>query len=168
MADFSNSRRSLFNGALRLMPLCAALALGSCGATAPGLSTTVDGAFIRAAQTWDLNRDGIVTCEEWRGYARQMFKEVDVNRDGKLTPQEFAKLPAKDRLFDSANFKYFDVNGDGVVTESEFVDRPNPAFTTLDKQGKCQLSTAELRSATTEPTRAPTLAAQDYPGSGKK
>ena len=40
------------------------LPAAGCGSSAPGLEEGVDGAFIRAAATWDLDRDGDVTCDE--------------------------------------------------------------------------------------------------------
>jgi len=49
--------------------------------TSPGLSNTIEGSFIRAVQTWDLNHDGYITCEEWRTYAASLFKEADSDHD---------------------------------------------------------------------------------------
>ncbi len=129
---------------------CAALLPAGCSPSSPGTADTIEGTFIRAAPTWDLNHDGKVTCEEWKGYARMLFKEVDTNHDGKLTPEEFAKLPMIDRLFETANFKYYDVNNQGYITEADFVERPNPAFTTLDKENTCVLSAYQLRAATSD------------------
>jgi hypothetical protein len=106
----------------------------------PGLSDTIEGSFIRAAQTWDLNHDGEVTCEEWRSYAASLFKEADSDHDGKLTREEFAKLPKIDRLFEVANFDYYDVNKQGYVTQADFVDRPNPAFAALDHDKSCVIN----------------------------
>jgi Ca2+-binding EF-hand superfamily protein len=109
----------------------------------------VDGAFIRAAATWDLNHDGDVTCEEWRQYASQLFKEVDLNHDGKLTPDEFQRLTKIDRLFETANFAYYDTDKKGFVTQADFVDKPNPAFLELDKDKTCVLKTYQLRASIT-------------------
>jgi Ca2+-binding EF-hand superfamily protein len=126
----------------------AVLSAGGCAGTSPGQASTIDGAFIRAAQTWDLNHDGNVTCDEWKAYALSLFKEVDVNHDGKLTPDEFAKLASIDHLFDTANFQYYDADNKGYVTQADFVDKPNPAFTELDKDHTCVLKHYQLRSAT--------------------
>jgi hypothetical protein len=133
-----------------ILAAAAAAALGGCSSTSPGMSDTIEGSFIRAAPTWDLNRDGKVTCEEWKTYARSVFKEVDVNHTGKLTPGDFEKLTKIDRLFEVANFKYYDVNRQGYVTEAEFVERANPAFATLDTNNSCVLSTYQLRAATSD------------------
>ena len=125
----------------------AVLAAG-CAGTAPGLSDSIEGSFIRAAQTWDLNHDGKVTCDEWRTYAASLFKEADADHDGKLTREEFAKLPKIDRLFEVASFDYYDVDKQGFVTQADFVDRPNPAFIMLDKDKTCVLNSYQLRAAT--------------------
>jgi Ca2+-binding EF-hand superfamily protein len=37
----------------------------------------------------DTNRDGAVSRDEWRGQA-QLFDRIDADKDGKLTPAEFA------------------------------------------------------------------------------
>ena len=74
----------LLRNAGPLAGLILALAAAGCGSSAPGLKEGMDGAFIRAAATWDLNHDGNVTCDEWKQYVAGIFKEVDVNRDGKL------------------------------------------------------------------------------------
>lgn len=124
------------------------LLAAGCTGTAPGLSDTIEGSFIRAAQTWDINHDGKVTCDEWRTYAASLFKDVDTNHDGKLTREEFAKLEKIDRLFEVANFDYYDVNKQGAVTLADFVDRPNPAFTALDTEKTCVLNSYQLRAAT--------------------
>ncbi len=39
-----------------------------------------------AAEIWDANRDGIYTCDEWKGYLGRLFDRADANRDGNLSP----------------------------------------------------------------------------------
>ncbi len=124
----------------------------------------MDTAFLRAAQTWDLNHDGNVTCDEWRTYALSLFKEADANHDGKLTSEEFARLERLDRLFGVADFKYYDVNRQGFVTQAEFVDRPNPAFVELDKEKTCILKPHQLRVSNTS-SNAPRKENPGVPGS---
>lgn len=149
-----------------LAGLILSLAAAGCSSTPPGLSEGISGAFVRAAPTWDLNHDGDVTCEEWRQYARSVFRDADLNHDGKLTPDEFQRLAKIDRLFVIANFAYYDVNRQGYVTEQEFVDRPNPAFTELDKNNTCVLKAHQLRAAITAEPKRDNPGPPHAPGSG--
>jgi len=146
--------------------LILALAAAGCGSTSPGLKEGIDGAFIRAAATWDLNHDGNVTCEEWRQYALSIFKEVDLNHDGKLTPEEFEKLAKIDRLFLTANFAYYDSDKKGYVTQAEFVDKPNPAFLELDKEKTCVIKTYQLRAALSDDPKRTNPGVTPVPGPG--
>lgn len=104
----------------------------------------IDTVFLAAAGNWDRNHDGVVTCDEWKAYATELFDAADTNRDGMLTPDEYASIIKTDRMFETANFKYWDSNGDGKISRAEFIERPNPAFTLLDKSKSCQLTSTEL------------------------
>ena len=125
--------------------LVAALAGGcSTGSGSPlDQASAIEREFVIAAVTWDLNKDGDVTCDEWKQYVTSLFREADANHDGVLTREEYAALSRRDRLFETVGFKYFDANGDGRLTLSEMVDKPNPAFTLLDKNHDCVLSPDE-------------------------
>jgi Ca2+-binding EF-hand superfamily protein len=133
-----------------LAALILAFAAAGCGSSSPGLKEGIDGAFIRAAATWDLNHDGNVTCDEWRQYAASVFKDADLNHDGKLTREEFDRLAKIDRLFLLANFDYYDTDRKGHVTLADLVDHPNPAFKELDKDNTCVIKTYQLRAAITD------------------
>jgi Ca2+-binding EF-hand superfamily protein len=100
--------------------------------------------FVMAEATWDLNHDGSVTCEEWKRYATSLFREADANHDGALSREEFAAMGRRDRLFETAGFAFFDANRDGRVTEAELTEKPNPAFTLLDKDGDCVISPEDV------------------------
>jgi len=110
-------------------------------------ASRVDREFAAAAVTWDLNRDGDVTCDEWKQYASDLFRAADLNQDGILTREEFAGLTRQDRLFEVAGFSYFDADGDGQITLSELVDKPNPAFALLDTNHDCIISPEERRGS---------------------
>jgi hypothetical protein len=127
--------------------MCLALVAGAGGCatqgSAPESASAIDRVFASSATTWDVNRDGEVTCEEWKQYARGLFANADANKDGALSRQEFAAMARVDRLFDVANFDYFDGNGDGKVTLAEVIDKPNPAFRLLDKNNDCVIGRDE-------------------------
>ena len=103
----------------------------------------VDRTFIGAAQTWDLDKNAVVTCDEWKQYATSALREADVNSDGSLTKDEFAVMAKKDRLFDVADLKYYDGNSNGRVSVEELTGKKNRAFTLLDKNGDCQIARDE-------------------------
>lgn len=100
--------------------------------------------FVSAAQTWDLDKNSSVTCEEWANYTTQLFTEADGNQDGALTAEEYKRVIRSDRLFQSASHKYFDANGDGKVVVAEMTGKPNPAFTILDRNKDCQIGPNEM------------------------
>jgi hypothetical protein len=43
-------------------------------------------------EIWDANRDGVYTCDEWKGYLERVFVLADRNHDGKLDASEFATV----------------------------------------------------------------------------
>lgn len=99
--------------------------------------------FIAAAQTWDLDKNGSVGCDEWASYVQTEFRQADVNGDGALDSEEWLKLARSDRLFDTANLSYYDANGDGKVTLDEMTGKQNVAFKLLDRNGDCQIDRTE-------------------------
>ena len=130
----------------RLALLAVYLGVAGCasGGNSPlASSTPLEREFALAAVTWDLNRDGNVTCDEWKQYVTGLFREADANRDGILTREEFAALARRDRLFETVGFNYFDANADGRLRLAEMTDKPNPAFALLDKNGDCVISADE-------------------------
>lgn len=106
-----------------------------------------DRVFLSAAGSWDRNRDGMVTCEEWKAYAAELFDGADANHDGSLDRTEYAKVISTDRMFETVDFGYYDANGDGKVARTEFVDKPNRAFALLDKSNECKLTASQVAGA---------------------
>lgn len=102
-----------------------------------------DRTFIGAAQTWDLDKNGVVTCDEWSQYVATSFREADANGDGALDATEWQSLVKSDRLFEVANLAYYDANGDGRVTIEEMSGKQNLAFKLLDRNQDCQIDRTE-------------------------
>ncbi|WP_072395978.1 EF-hand domain-containing protein [Hyphomicrobium sp. CS1GBMeth3] len=118
---------------------------GGCASSSNPFSnnTDFDRTFIAAAQTWDLNKDSVVTCDEWTQYITTEFRQADSNGDGALDAEEWKKLVRNDRLFEIANLAYYDANGDGRVTLEEMTGKQNLAFKLLDRNSDCQIDRSE-------------------------
>jgi hypothetical protein len=127
-------------GALLLM------LLAGCSSSSSSLGE-VDRVFLSAAGSWDRNRDGIVTCDEWKAYAAELFDSADANHDGTLDRVEYTTIVNTDRMFQTVELRYYDANGDGKVDRAEFVDKPNRAFALLDKSNTCQLTASQVAGA---------------------
>ena len=107
----------------------------------------VDTVFLSAAGGWDTNRDGVVTCDEWRQYATELFNGADGNGDGVVERTEYVKIINTDRMFQTVEFGYYDNDKDGKLTRTEFVDKPNRAFVLLDKSNECKLNSSQVAGA---------------------
>jgi hypothetical protein len=105
------------------------------------------------AEIWDANRDGVYTCDEWKGYLARMFDRADRNHDGILTPAEFEGVRRPGSALADADFGYFDENQDGKITRSEFVGKPNEFILQHDKNGDCRVTSEELKDTGTEQKR---------------
>jgi hypothetical protein len=127
-----------------LVLACLAVLTGCGGNSGPLASASAtDLTFVTAEASWDLNRDGNVTCAEWKQYAASLFKDADRDRDGILSREEFSAMSRQDRLFETVGLAHFDANGDGRITLPELADKANPAFALLDKNGDCVISSNE-------------------------
>lgn len=100
--------------------------------------------FVSAAQTWDVNKDNEVTCDEWKQYVGELFQTADGNADGALTAEEYKGVVAQDRLFETVGMNYFDTNNDGKLGRDEFANAPNPAFRLLDRDKNCTIAKNEM------------------------
>jgi len=107
----------------------------------------VDSVFLTAAGSWDRNHDNVVTCEEWKAYAAELFDAADANRDSIVDTAEYGKIVSTDRMFQTVGFGHYDANGDGKLTRAEFVDKPNRAFVLLDQNNECRLTGTQVAGA---------------------
>jgi len=130
---------------------CSTASVPTIGSINPFSSGTqiseVERSYLQAAGSWDLNHDNVVTCNEWKSYAEDLFDGADANHDDSLDATEWKNLTNVDKMFVTVDMKYFDANGDGKVTRAEFVDKPNPAFVLMDKSGSCSLDANQIASA---------------------
>jgi EF-hand domain pair len=101
------------------------------------------------AEIWDANRDGVYTCDEWKGYLGRVFDRADHNHDGILTPAEFESVRRTASALADADFGYFDENQDGKITRSEFVEKRSEFILQYDKNGDCRVTPDELKDTGT-------------------
>lgn len=124
--------------------LCWGFVIAGCATQGDPFSDATDRTFLRAAETWDVDKDGAVSCENWRSYLQSRFAEGDADRDGVLAIGEFPSLSKADRLFSSVGFRYWDSDRNGALTLAEMQQKPNPAFAHADKNKDCKLDPGEL------------------------
>jgi Ca2+-binding EF-hand superfamily protein len=97
-------------------------------------------------EIWDVNRDGIYTCDEWKKYLDRIFTAADRNHDGVLDQSEFAAVRKAGTPLADAEFGYFDENQDGKIPRKEFDEKPNEFILKYDVNGDCRVTPEEVRA----------------------
>lgn len=103
-----SAAKSNFSPGLAIAILSCCSALSGCATSSGPSLSDMDRVFISAAETWDFDRNGAVSCEDWNAYLKRRFDEGDVNRDRNLNAEEFPSLAQSDRLFAYAKFDYWE------------------------------------------------------------
>ena len=123
----------------------------------PDRSARSASAAPRGLMRYDTNKDGVVDRAEWRTAQEMRFKQLDTNKDGKLTQDElFARTPAigdsvlpTDRQVQrqSSYFQLLDTDKDGFVSLSEFMIQADRNFARCDLNKDGRIDAAECRQA---------------------
>jgi hypothetical protein len=130
--------RAIISGCAAALLLCAASGFGAA-------QTTDTNPLLSSATSWDVNGDGIYTCDEWKVFVNKIFERADKNHDGYVDAQEFKTIQNADPLFRDADLSYFDDNHDRRLSRSEFVDKPSPFFARYDKNHDCRVTPDEIK-----------------------
>jgi len=102
--------------------------------------------------TIDANKDGKITKQEWVAYQTRVFKALDKNGDGFLTPEEFYGDPQpiefatggySRSLETKQMFGRIDANGDGKVSLEEYINFQNEVFDMMDTGKKQEVTAGE-------------------------
>ena len=107
---------------------------------------------------YDTNGDGVVDRAEWDAGQEARFKQLDTDKDGKLTQDElFGRTPSADRnnvlptdrqvQRQSSYFRLMDTDRDGFVSKAEFMAQAERNFQRCDLNKDGRINTAECRQA---------------------
>ncbi len=147
---------------LKFIPIAAALLLAVPALAAPPAETAPAPAKpIREATTgmmrYDANKDGFVDRAEWTAGQETRFRQLDTDKDGKLTQDElFARTPAAGGTVlptdaqvrrQSTYFQLLDADKDRSVSQAEFLAQVERNFARCDLDKDGRITTAECRQA---------------------
>ena len=77
----------------------------------------------------DKDGKGYIDANDWPGRRNRAFRLMDVNRDGRVTLEEFQSLNNRWR---NRTFEDLDLDGNGLITRDEWMDIPED-FDRLDR-----------------------------------
>jgi hypothetical protein len=92
----------------------------------------------------DINKDGVITEEEYKSAVQSKFREYDTNKDGVIDANEFA---AKGHPQAAKEFKFMDRNNDGVVNADEFFRAAIQRRDNFDFNRDAKISKEEFNSS---------------------
>ena len=101
----------------------------------------------------DTNKTGKISKEDWVAYHTKVFKALDKNGDGFLTPDEFYGEPKPisfatggySRALETKQmFGRIDANGDGKVSLEEYLNFQNMVFGMMDTGKKGELTAGDF------------------------
>jgi len=90
----------------------------------------------------DANKDGVIEIDEYFDRLVEIFFHGDADKNGTLSPEEFAKAVVLQDPFSEV-----DRDGDGKVDRKEFVRARLPIFQAADTDKDGGLSLAEVKAA---------------------
>jgi len=111
--------------------------------------------FSEAAQRWfdsfDQDKDGVLTSEEYTAVAEKQFGRVDSNSDGSIDVAEYVfGIPeGNDEELERSKkrFAIMDQNGDGGATQEEFVAFGQQVIDLSDFDGDGKMTSEEFAAS---------------------
>jgi Ca2+-binding EF-hand superfamily protein len=124
------------------------------------LTSAARAEFSEAAQRWfdsfDQDKDGVLTPEEYKAVAEKQFRRVDANGDGAVDEAEYVYgVPEgnDDELARAKKrFSIMDKNGDGSATEEEFVGFGQQVIDLSDFDGDGKMTRDEFAASVSAPS----------------
>lgn len=121
----------------------------------------------RFVRQWDINKDGLVTCEDIPARRQQVFDQVNADSDNGLSPAEYRQVAFEDKSFLFYSFEYMDENTDGAISLSEFSRIPQNEFNSADKNKDCMISAEEAAESLRDQFRERGRGREDNRGRGE-
>lgn len=117
---------------------------------APAASAQIQGEGMKLLVNADVNRDGVVTRDEYAEARIANFSRMDRDKDGAVSKSDFKRLarfkPDAARRLD-ALIAAMDANKDGKATRTEFETAPMPLFDRADANGDRRIDANEMAAA---------------------
>lgn len=92
----------------------------------------------------DANGDGVVTRAEFRTTQAARWPQIDRNRDGYLTLDDFPRNAAQRASAQLAGIADLDADKDGRISQAEFLDGSAAAFEQVDQNADQILTRSEV------------------------
>jgi hypothetical protein len=129
---------------------------------APAPTAAATTAAPRGMMRYDTNKDGFVDRAEWKAGQEARFRQLDADKDGKLSQDElFARtrpadggvLPTDAQVQrQTTYFRLLDADRNGFVSQAEFLTGADRNFARCDLDRDGRINTAECRQALRRPT----------------
>lgn len=147
---------------LSAMLVVFSLPAGAQQASAPSAApATAPASSPRGMMRYDTNKDGFVDRGEWKAGQEARFRQLDGDKDGKLSQDElFARtrptdgdvLPSDAQVRrQSSYFRLLDADRDGFVSKAEFLSGADRNFARCDLDRDGRINSGECRQALRRP-----------------
>lgn len=147
----------------RNLPLIAFLLVAAPALAAPDTTTPRPARPTNAGiMRYDTNKDGFVDRAEWTAGQEARFKQLDTDKDGRLSKDEMfsrarqapGQVMPNDRQLERQDrfFQRVDSDRDGYVSKAEFMTQADRNFARCDLDRDGRTNTAECRQALRRPT----------------
>jgi Ca2+-binding EF-hand superfamily protein len=119
--------------------------------SATGAQAAPSEAAVRWFDSFDQDKDGVLTPEEYTAVAEKQFGRVDSNGDGVVDQAEyiFGIPEGNDEEIERAKkrFAIMDRNGDGGATQEEYVDFGHQVIELSDTDGDGKMTMDEFAAS---------------------
>jgi len=103
--------------------------------------------YSRMIDKWDINRDGIVTCDDVAAVRRALFSTLDTDDNEVLSPKEYRFAQFEDKSFLFYPYEKANTRNTNDIDFAEFSAVPHTEFAGIDRNKDCTVSVDEAAYA---------------------